>query len=121
MIGSPEDALERRAATKLELLHAVELALGDRNRIVEAQRTERRGPDQADTDRGTNQIAVVVLQSQTSSGIRRNNARRLRRLDAAGHVDLARLRPRRRALVVIQAAGIGIDRSLDPDFLRQEP
>ena len=65
MTGSPEDALKRRAAAKLELLDAVELALGERNRVVEAQRTERRGPDQADTDRGTDDIAVVVLQSET--------------------------------------------------------
>ena len=36
IVGSPEDALERRTATKLELLHAVVLTLGDRNRIVKA-------------------------------------------------------------------------------------
>ena len=59
--------LERCAAAKLELLHAVKLTLRKRNRIVEAQRT-RRSPDDADTDRGAYHVAVVVLQSQTGSG-----------------------------------------------------
>ena len=59
---------ERCSAAKLELLHAVELPFGDRDRIVEAQRTERRSPDQADTDRGADHIAVVVLQPRAGSG-----------------------------------------------------
>ncbi len=62
-------ALERCSAAKPELLHAVELTLGDRNRIVEAQRTERRGPDQADTDRGADHIAVVILQSEAGARV----------------------------------------------------
>src|SRR6267154_2531197 len=61
-------ALERRSAAKSELLHAVELTLGDRNRIVKAQRTERRGPDQADTHRAAYHAAVVILQTEAGAG-----------------------------------------------------
>src|SRR4029078_12414794 len=93
------------------------LPLGDRNRIIEAQRTERRGPDQADTHRTADHIALVILQTKAGAG----RIQILRRPDATWYVDFARLRPRGRSLVVLQAAGIGIDRSLDPDFLWQEP
>src|SRR6185503_2965391 len=120
-VRSLQAALERCAAAKLELLHAVKLPLRKRNRIVEAQRTKRRSPDDADTHRGAYHVAVVILQSQTGSGSGRRRCRELGRLDATGHVDLTRLRPRCRALVVEQSTGVGIDRSLEPDFLRQEP
>src|SRR6185369_17841423 len=97
MIGSPEDALERRTAAKLELLHAVKLTLGDRNRIVKAQRTERRSPDQADTDRGTNDIAIVIHQARTGSSRGRSNRRGgAVRVGRGG--ELGRLSPRGRPL-----------------------
>src|SRR5206468_5700019 len=118
---SPQDALERCATAKLELLHAVKLTLRKRDCIVEAQRTERRSPDDADAHRGAYHVAVVKLQSRTGSGSGRSRRRHLGRLDATGHVDLTRLRPRRRTLVVEQSACVGIDRALEPDFLRQEP
>src|SRR5439155_13499855 len=102
---SPQDALERCATAKLELLHAVKLTLRKRDCIVEAQRTERRSPDDADAHRGAYHVAVVKLQSRTGSGSGRSRRRHLGRLDATGHVDLTRLRPRRRTLVVEQSAG----------------
>src|SRR6185295_959593 len=108
MIGSPEDALERRAAAKLELLHAVELTLGDRNRIIEAQRTERRGPDQADTDRGTNDIAIVIHQARTGTSRSRSNRRRGAVRVGQGS-ELGRLSPRGRPLIVKESTGVGID------------
>src|SRR6185295_1856649 len=120
-VRSLQAALERCAAAKLELLHAVKLTLRKRNRIVEAQRTEWRSPDDTDTHRGAYHVAVVILQSQTGARSGRRRCRELGRLDATGHVDLTRLRPRCRALVVEQSTGIGIDRTLEPDFLRQEP
>src|SRR6185312_10252277 len=113
--------LERCATAKLELLHAVKLTLRKRHRIVEAQRTERRSPDDADTHLAADHVAIVRLQSQAGSGQSASRIRRLRRLDTAGHVDFARCRPRRRALVVPETAGVGIDRALESDFLRQEP
>ena len=61
---SLENASERCPAAKLELLHAVVRTLGERHRVVEAQRTERRRPDQADTHRRADQIAVVEHQIQ---------------------------------------------------------
>jgi hypothetical protein len=42
---------ERSSAAEFELLHDVVLTLGDRDRIIEAQRSERRRPNQADADR----------------------------------------------------------------------
>src|SRR5205823_13247317 len=86
-VRSLQATLERCAAAKLELLHAVKLTLRKRNRIVEAQRTERRSPDDADTHRGAYHVAVVKLQSQTVSGSGRSRRRHLGRLDATGHVD----------------------------------
>lgn len=41
---------KRCPASELELLHPVVLPLGQRDSIVEPQRTERRGPDQPDAD-----------------------------------------------------------------------
>src|SRR4051794_19216686 len=109
---SQSGRLERCSAAKLELLHAVVLALGDRHRIVEPQRTEWRGPDQADTHRRTDSVAIVVLQPEAGSGI---NRRGNRGLDATRQIDFAGLRPRGRPLVVEQTAGVGIDRALEPD------
>src|SRR5215212_3652344 len=120
-VRSLQVALERCATAELELLHAVKLTLRNRNRIVEAQRAERRSPDEADTHRASDHVAVVKLQSCAGAGTGWSRVRRLGRPDATGHVDLARLRPRRRPLVVEQSAGVGIDRTLEPDFLRQEP
>src|SRR5438270_12775219 len=62
-----DHALERSASAKLELLHAVELTFRERDCIVEAQRSERRGPDQADTHRCTDDVDVVVHQSRAGS------------------------------------------------------
>src|SRR5258708_15420905 len=42
--------LELRSAAKPELLNPVEILLQERDRIVEAQRSERRIPDQTDAD-----------------------------------------------------------------------
>src|ERR1700686_5069285 len=81
----PDHALERCAAAELELLHAVELTLGERDGIVEAQRTERRGPDQADADRAADRVAGIILQSQTGSRVRRIVGGR----STAGLVDFA--------------------------------
>src|SRR5690349_4671985 len=64
--------LERRSATEPELLDAVICALGDRNRVVEAERSEGRSPDEADAHGGANHVAVVVLQSQTGSSVGRS-------------------------------------------------
>src|SRR5260364_131165 len=54
-------ASERRAAAEPELLDDVVFALGQRHRVVEAQRAERGGPDQADADRGADDLAVVEI------------------------------------------------------------
>src|SRR5438105_13699306 len=82
----PDHALERSPAAKLELLHAVKLSLGERHRIIEAQRSERRGPDQADTYRRADDVGVVILQSQTGP---RSCVGGLRRPYATGRVDFA--------------------------------
>src|SRR3954464_10018356 len=86
--------LERCATAKLELLHEVKLTLRKRHRIVEAQRTERRSPDDADTHRGTDHVAVVLLQTKAGSGSSAGRRINLGRRDATRHVDFARLRPR---------------------------
>src|SRR5215212_7134397 len=119
-VHSLQAALERCAAAKLELLHAVKLTLRKRNRIVEAQRTERRSPDDADTHRGADHVAVVIHQSSTGSG-RIGISRRPDTVRVGRGGEFARLRPRCRPLIVKESAGVGIDRTLEPDFLRQEP
>src|ERR1700755_2369608 len=63
--------LERRSAAELELLDAVVLPLGDRHGVVEAQRSEWRCPDEAHADRGTHDIALVILQSEAGAGVGR--------------------------------------------------
>src|ERR1700744_598741 len=80
--GSGGQALERSSAAELELLHDVILTLGDRDRVVEAQRSERRGPDQADTDRAAYHVLLGELQSKAGTG----RVRVLRRWGTAGHV-----------------------------------
>src|ERR1700676_4366535 len=50
---------ELSPAAEHELLHDVILALRDRDRVVEAQRSHRRGPDQAATGRGADDIGIV--------------------------------------------------------------
>src|SRR5207244_12863567 len=82
-VRSLQATLERCAAAKLELLHAVKLTLRKRYRIVEAQRTERGSPDDADAHRRANHVAVVKLQSQAVSWQGPRRCRRLGRLDAA--------------------------------------
>src|ERR1700712_2890077 len=69
--------LEFRAAAEAELLNSIVTLLHQRERVVEAQRTEWRVPDQTDADRGADR-----------AGIRRRLERFTR------HV------PRRRAFVV---------------------
>src|ERR1700687_1459691 len=64
---SLENALERCPAAKLELLHTIIRALGQRDRIVEAQGTERRRPDQTDTEGRADTLAVVKHQSRTGA------------------------------------------------------
>src|SRR5258708_27314636 len=120
---SRENALERCPAAKFELLHPVELTLGKRHRIVEAQRTERRGPDQADADRRANDIAAVEHQSRTGSG-RRRNARAVRRRSTIGigrRGDFVGQRPGSRALIIKQTTGLAINRAPQSNFLLQQP
>ena len=50
--------LEFRAAAEAELLDPIVALFHKRERIVEAQRTERRIPDQADADRGADRAIV---------------------------------------------------------------
>src|SRR4029450_13906088 len=50
---------ERCPVAKIQSPHTVKQTVGKRDRVVEAQRTERRRPDQADTHGGTDDIAAV--------------------------------------------------------------
>ena len=72
--------LERGAAAEPELLDAVVLALAERHGVVEAQRTEWRLPDQTDTNRRTDDLAIIIDEAGTGSGARRIDGRG----DAAG-------------------------------------
>src|SRR6516162_3525844 len=118
----PETPLERCTAAKLELLHAVIRTLGERNRIVEAQRTKRRGPDQTDTHRRANDIAGGKHQTGAGSGKGRIDLRIRRNAIRIGRRgEFGRRSPCRRSLVVPQVAGVGIDGTLQTHFLRQEP
>src|SRR3954462_4330320 len=80
-------ASERGSAAESELLHHVVLTLGDRHRIVEPQRSERRRPDQTDTYRRADRVRIVVLQGAVGT---------LRGVDFAGR------RPRRRSFIIPQ-------------------
>src|SRR5206468_7058778 len=104
----------------LELLHAVIRALGQGNGVVKPQRTERRSPDQTDTDRTADDIAVVVHQSRTSAR-RRGGYSRLDTIGVGRSREFAGSCPSRRALVIVQAAGVGINRALQPNLPWQEP
>src|SRR5256714_7505838 len=86
----PRKRLERCAATKLELLDPIKRTFRYRNRIVKAQRSERRCPDQANTHRTADDIAVVELQSGASS---RCDGRTPGRRKTASHVRLVGERP----------------------------
>src|SRR5260221_107000 len=78
--------LELGSAAKPELLNPVEILLQERDRIVEAQRSERRIPDQADADG-----------RPWRSGI-------------GGRKRFSRDVPRRRALVVPERSDVGTPR-----------
>src|SRR5258708_8976598 len=58
---------ERCPAPKFELLNAVKLTLGKRDRIVETQWSERRRPDQSYTHRRADDIAAVVHKPRASA------------------------------------------------------
>src|SRR5437868_13637130 len=66
---------ERCPAAQLELLHAVKLTFGKRNGIIEAQRAERRRPDQTDTHGSAHDITAVERQSRTAPRKRRIDLR----------------------------------------------
>src|ERR1700743_1310047 len=100
---------KRSPAAKHELLHDVVLALRDRDCVIEAQRSERRLPDQADTDGGADHIGIIVYHS----------ARTRNAVDQT--VDFTRGRPRGRPLIVPKSSRIRIDSAFKSDFLRQEP
>src|SRR6266853_813134 len=118
--ASLENALERCPAAKLELLHPVKLTLGKRDGIIEAERTERRRPDQADTHGRADDIAIVKDQSRTGAR-RRWRCRRPNTIGIGWRGEFAGGGPSGRPLVVIKPAGVGIDSALQADFLRQEP
>src|ERR1700733_13280141 len=65
-VTGPAQRLEAGAAAKLELLYDVVLTLGDRDRVVEAERTERRLPDQDHPDRGGHHVARIIQQARKS-------------------------------------------------------
>ena len=65
-LSSDRSNLER-VRRQLELLHDVILALRDRDRVIEAQRTERRRPDQADADRSADHVGLVCKTSAASA------------------------------------------------------
>src|SRR3954452_17930999 len=100
---------ERCTAAEFELLYDVVLTLGDRDRVIETQRPERRRPDQAYADRGPDNVGVIENHAASA------------RVAVDEAIDFTRGCPRRRALVVPQRTGVGINRALQPDFLWQEP
>src|SRR5579863_2226886 len=120
-VTGPAQRLEAGAAAKLELLYDVVLTLGDRDRVVEAERPEWRLPDQADTDRGTHNVARIILQAQTGAGRGRVSRTVVGWRNTAGQIDFTRGGPIGRPLVVAQPAGIRIHGPLQTNFLRQEP
>src|ERR1700723_4289505 len=77
-------------AAEHELLRDVKLARRDRDRVIEAQRSERRGPDQTDADRGADDILIVEDHSAGTE------------LAVDDSVDFAGSRKLRRSLVVPQ-------------------
>src|SRR5262249_20372366 len=57
--GPGTGGLEFRPATEAELLHPVVRLLGQGDRIVEPERSERRVPNQSDADRRTNMHSII--------------------------------------------------------------
>src|SRR5690606_26451145 len=55
--------------TEVEVLNLVGISLRDRERIVKAQRTERRSPHQADTCRSTKLLVVAVDRRTALRGV----------------------------------------------------
>src|SRR5579871_3169185 len=93
-------ALERGATAELEFLHDVVRTLRDRNSVVEAQRTEWRGPNQANTNRGADDILRVILQTQTGAGRCGGTSVVVDRRNTTRRIDLTREGPISRSLVV---------------------
>src|ERR1700754_233965 len=104
-----ESSSERGPAAELELLNDVVLTLRKRDRVIEAKRTERRRPDQTDTDRGADEIGIVEHHSAVAANT----------IDEA--VDFTCGGPLGRPLIVPKRSGIGINRALETNFLGQEP
>src|SRR5271157_3565621 len=90
---------ERRAAREVEDLGLVVLALGDRVRKVETDRTHRRGPDQAHSDRGADQVRVPNVRTARLGDEQR--ARR-RAVDVVEEIREVRL-----PAIAEQVAGVG--------------
>src|SRR5277367_5275598 len=117
----PAQRLEAGAAAKLELLYDVVFTLGNRDCVVEAERAERRLPDQADTDRRAHNVTRIILQAQTGAwrgGVSRTV---VGWRNTAGQIDFTRGSPISRPLVVAQPASIRIHGTLQANFLWQEP
>src|SRR6187551_132989 len=88
--SGPRTKSEACAAAEAEELRAIVARLGQRDRNVDSQRTERRLPDDAGTNRAANLIAVADVVRDR----------------------LASHRPACRALVIPQGASIDIDGAL---------
>src|SRR5580692_3828908 len=100
---------ELSPAAEHELLRDVKLALRDRDRVIEAQRSERRGPDQTHADRRPDDVGIVVDHSAITE------------LSVDQPIDVPGGGPLRRPLVVPQSSGVGVNSTLKTDILRQEP
>src|SRR6185437_7467654 len=87
---------EFRPAAEAEPLRAVVARLGNRHRKIEPQRSQRGIPDQANTNRRTDQFVIADLQGFT------------------------RYAPGCRPFVIPKRAGIREGGQLDADFLREE-
>src|ERR1700727_2260250 len=107
--SGPRSDSELSPAAEHELLHDVILALRDRDRVIEAQRSERRGPDQADTGRGADDIGIVKDHSAITE------------MSVDHSVDFAGSGPLRRSLIIPQCPGVRVDTPLQTDVLWQEP
>src|SRR5260370_2783668 len=108
--ASLENALERCPAAKLELLHPVKLTLGKRDGIIEAERTERRRPDQADTHGSADDIAAVKDQSRTGPG--RWSCRRLDTVGIGRRGEFAGGAPGGRPLLLLNPPALALATAL---------